>query len=73
MKNWFDLSDKGKKRRLNEVRSIIDIDCLTHDFWEAYDRKSYDKARKILLENNSKGNRPGYHYSKNYDVIDLLF
>ena len=71
-KFWYELTDKGKKRRLNEVRSIIDRECLTHEFWEAYDRKDYDKARVILVKNNCKGGKIGYHYSKNHYVNQLL-
>lgn len=71
-KNWYELTPKGKKRRLNEACTIADADCLTDDFWRAYDQKDYDKARKILKENNNKGGKIGYHYPKNYDVDDLL-
>lgn len=71
-KNWFELTERGKSVRLNKVRSIVDADCLTDDFWKAYDQKDYDAARKILKENNSRGGKIGYHYSKNYDVNDLL-
>ena len=71
-KNWYELTSKGKCRRLNEACSIVDADCLTYDFWRAYDQKDYDKARKILKQNNNQGGKIGYHYAKNYDVNDLL-
>lgn len=71
-KFWYELSDKGKKRRLNEVRSLIDMDCPTDEFWQAYDQKDYDRARVILIINNCKGGKIGYHFSKNHYVNQLL-
>lgn len=71
-KNWFELTERGKSRRLKEACFIVDDDCLTDDFWQAYDNRDYDRARKILKENNNQGGKIGYHYAKNYDVNDLL-
>lgn len=71
-KKWHELTESGKRRRLNKARSILDDECLTIDFWQEYDRKHYNKARQILIQNIDYSKKLGYHYAKNNDDVNNL-
>lgn len=70
-KKWNELTGLGKVRRLTEVRNIIARECLTYDFWRAYDRQDYDRARDILKQTNEYCNKLGYNYPE-YDAVNAL-
>lgn len=71
-KKWNELTETGKRKRIKEIRRIMNGECLTFDFWKAYDKREYDLARKILRHTIAYSKKLGYDYAKNNNVDELL-